>query len=229
METVKTQLLGEPVEYEYQKKNVKNFNLRVLRDGRITLSAPAWSTRSDAERFLQKNADFIVKARTKVLSSTYSDFRDGGRVYFLGNPYVLHTERGARYKAWRTETDFYLTVPPSSTFEKGYDRFLKSEAADLFSWLVPEVLPRFYPYGVKKLPVIKVEKMRSRWGVCFSEQNLVKFNTELLKYPPFAIEYVVCHELAHFVYADHSENFYRVLGSVFPDYEEAKNVLKSVY
>ncbi|MDE7281132.1 MAG: M48 family metallopeptidase, partial [Ruminiclostridium sp.] len=50
-------------------------------------------------------------------------------------------------------------------------------------------------------------------------------NCSLIEKTPLCIEYVVCHELAHFLQQDHSERFYGVLGKVMPGHRELKRKL----
>ncbi|MCI5147712.1 MAG: M48 family peptidase, partial [Candidatus Electrothrix sp. AR3] len=44
--------------------------------------------------------------------------------------------------------------------------------------------------------------------------------------PHSVIDYVVVHELCHLVHPDHSKRFWRLLGTVLPDYPERKAWLK---
>ena len=48
----------------------------------------------------------------------------------------------------------------------------------------------------------------------------------LIEKPMVCIEYVVAHELAHFVVQDHSERFYGVLDRVMPLHREARRLLR---
>jgi predicted metal-dependent hydrolase len=47
-----------------------------------------------------------------------------------------------------------------------------------------------------------------------------------MQLPPSIIEYVVVHELVHIKVPNHSEKFWKMLGSVMPDYEGRKAWLK---
>ena len=40
--------------------------------------------------------------------------------------------------------------------------------------------------------------------------------------PQHVLDYVVVHELCHLTYMDHSDHFWRKVGSVMPDYNECK-------
>ncbi|HHU04079.1 MAG TPA: M48 family metallopeptidase, partial [Fastidiosipila sp.] len=42
------------------------------------------------------------------------------------------------------------------------------------------------------------------------------------------IEYVVVHELCHFIQPNHSQDFYRLLAAIRPDWKEQKQKLKQL-
>lgn len=42
------------------------------------------------------------------------------------------------------------------------------------------------------------------------------------------MDYVVAHELAHVVHADHTRAFWRLLGRAMPDYEERRGRLREI-
>ena len=40
------------------------------------------------------------------------------------------------------------------------------------------------------------------------------------------IDYVICHELCHLKYMNHSKEFWNLVGDVFPQYNQAESYLK---
>ncbi len=75
-------------------------------------------------------------------------------------------------------------------------------------------------------PILKLRKMSSRWGVCNRKNNSVTLNTELIKWGIDFIDYVIVHELAHFVHFDHSASFWNVVSKYFPMYKEYRKKLR---
>ena len=45
---------------------------------------------------------------------------------------------------------------------------------------------------------------------------------------PNLIDYVICHELAHAFYGNHSEEWRNLLSSVLPDWEQRKSQLETM-
>jgi len=69
--------------------------------------------------------------------------------------------------------------------------------------------------------------MKSRWGSC-SVSRAILLNTELVKAPVHCIDYVIAHELCHFKYRKHGDQFYRFLGKLMPDWQDRKRRLERV-
>ena len=72
---------------------------------------------------------------------------------------------------------------------------------------------------------ITITSARTRFGSC-SGQNRLSFSWRLMQYPPETVEAVVVHELCHIVHKNHQKEFYALLRSVLPDYDERTEPLK---
>jgi hypothetical protein len=66
---------------------------------------------------------------------------------------------------------------------------------------------------------------RYRWGSCTVKNN-VTFNWRLIKAPMFVIDYVIVHELAHLIEANHTSRFWNIVRANAPTMEKAKSWLK---
>ncbi|MCA3244078.1 MAG: M48 family metallopeptidase [Alphaproteobacteria bacterium] len=72
---------------------------------------------------------------------------------------------------------------------------------------------------------IMVTNPAKRWASCDHRNNL-RFNWRVMMVPSSLIDYVVAHELCHVVHKNHSPDFWRLLGSIMPDYGQRKVALK---
>ena len=108
---------GETIEYELIRKNVKNLNLRVERDGTVRVSAPKTVAPERVDEFVSKNAEFIRKVRVK-----YAELpkRERGVEYFLGKRYECDVRQGERDRVMIQEEKIILetTKPNDETHEK---------------------------------------------------------------------------------------------------------------
>ena len=77
--------------------------------------------------------------------------------------------------------------------------------------------------GVK---AVKMREQRSRWGSCSSSGN-INYNWRLIMAPPFVLDYVAAHEVAHLVEMNHSAAFWATVKRTLPDMERGRAWLKA--
>ena len=68
---------------------------------------------------------------------------------------------------------------------------------------------------------ISVRDQLSRWGSC-SSAGALSFSWRLILAPPYVLDYLAAHEVAHVVEMNHSRRFWRVLRDINPDMDRAK-------
>lgn len=73
---------------------------------------------------------------------------------------------------------------------------------------------------------IAYRNMKSRWGSCQPETGRICFNIRLALYPPECLEYVVVHELCHFLEPNHGPGFHALMDRVMPDWPARKKKLQ---
>ncbi len=73
--------------------------------------------------------------------------------------------------------------------------------------------------------IIKVVDSRFRWGSCTLKNN-INVNWRLIKAPMFVIDYVIVHELAHLIEANHTPRFWNIVRVQVPAMEKARGWLK---
>ena len=94
----------------------------------------------------------------------------------------------------------------------------------IFTEILDEVYPAFIPYGIVR-PKLRIRTMKSCWGSCLVNKGIITLNRKLLMQPRECIEYVVVHELCHFIHPNHSKEFYKFMEQFMPDWKERKGWL----
>jgi predicted metal-dependent hydrolase len=84
---------------------------------------------------------------------------------------------------------------------------------------VGEVLPS------KMAKTIVVRDTRTRWGSC-SVKRCLSFSWRLVLAPPFVLDYLAAHEVAHLREMNHSHRFWRIVHDICPHTQEAERWLK---
>jgi predicted metal-dependent hydrolase len=73
--------------------------------------------------------------------------------------------------------------------------------------------------------VVWSQQMSSRWGSCTIEDRTIRLSARLKSMPSYVQEYVLVHELAHLLVADHSPEFWEWVRR-YPQTERATGYLE---
>ena len=226
-------LNGRRIEYDLQRKDVKNINLRIKADRTIFLSANSRVSDEVIEEFIQSKSEYILKALAHYeelakYAPKPKQYVDGETFRILGHDRRLKIVEGKKNKIESDEVYITLTVkdPNDSVLKKRMlDKWLVSICKDAIQSLCNSIYPKFQKYGVV-YPTIRYRNMVSRWGSCQPKRCILTFNYALVEAPLSCIEYVVVHEFTHFLQPNHSKKFYQQLAMFMPDWEERKKILE---
>jgi predicted metal-dependent hydrolase len=72
---------------------------------------------------------------------------------------------------------------------------------------------------------IQIKKMKTKWGTSNRQDHRIWLNLELAKKPPKCIEYVLVHEITHFMVKNHTEEFKELLKSFMPNWIQVRKEL----
>lgn len=223
---------SEEIRYILERKKVKNINLRVKRDGTVTVSAGSFVPAERIDRFVLSKGEFILSALKKFsqraeFSQDALKYEDGEIFYILGEPLYLKVLQGKP----SVEADggyIYLTLKDTGDVakkQKLMEQFRNEQCELNFGEILDEIYPVFSKIGVEK-PQLKIRKMESRWGSCAYTKGVITLNKRLLAAPRECIEYVIVHEMCHFIHPDHSKEFHVLVSSIMPDWKKRKNILE---
>ena len=221
-------LNGIPTVYTLERKRVKNVNLRV-RGGEVFVSAPRWVPSAMREGCLRERADFILRARERTERTPFPPCEDGAPLPWRGRTLTLALGRGSRSSARVEGGVLRLCVRDAQDAEsvrRALDRWYRAESEALCLEAFDRLYPQFAALGVPR-PEIRMRAMRSCWGNCRPAKKVVTFNARLAAVPEDCVEYVVAHELTHFLHADHSPAFYAALARVIPDWKARRRDLRA--
>lgn len=223
---------GNQIPYELERKNVKNLNLHVRRDGTVYVSANRLVPAEQVDAFLESKIGFILNARKRFAEQ--AQYRPQPKQYVSGETFYIQG-RGLRLQVVQASKDqissdgvhLYLQVRDPMDFEKKkrmVSKFIDQQCRQVFGEIVAEVYPVFQKYGVV-MPTLRIRDMETRWGSCLAKKGIITLNKRLLEAPRHCIEYVVTHEFCHFIHPNHSKQYYAFLTMLMPDWRERKKVL----
>ena len=73
-----------------------------------------------------------------------------------------------------------------------------------------------------------IKLMRTKWGSCNPDKASVWLNLDLAKKPLAALDYVILHEMAHFVSPRHDDVFVSVLDRHMPGWRQIRADLNAL-
>ena len=218
--------------YCLERKNVKNLNLRVRKDGSVFVSANEMVPCEEIDKFIRSKALYISKAIDHFREM--AQYKPRPKQYVSGEAFYIQG-RGLRLQVSQAKKDrissdgvyIFLEVKDVNDIEKKRQlvtRFLDQQCKTVFSKVMEELYPLFKKYGVEK-PSLRIRDMETRWGSCLVNKHIITLNKRLLEAPRNCIEYVIMHELCHFIQPNHSKQFYTFLSMLMPDWKERKRFL----
>lgn len=82
----------------------------------------------------------------------------------------------------------------------------------------PDLLAKWEPEVGVEVSELRIKKMRTRWGTCNVEARRLWLNLELAKKPPPCLEYILVHEMIHFLERHHNERFRELMDRLMPQW-----------
>ncbi|MBQ7236507.1 MAG: M48 family metallopeptidase [Clostridia bacterium] len=228
-------LLDREIEYDLQRKRVKNINLRIKPDKSITVSANPRVPENRIERFIIEKQEFILRALEKYGKMQKSlpkpkQYIDGETIKVFGKDFTLKVFLAKKNYVEKEEPFINLYVKDENDFslkKKVLDKWLYKQVEEAVLKICEKVYPLFKKY-CDDFPMIKFRKMTSRWGSCNFVRKILTFNYALINAPIECVEYVVYHEFTHFIQPNHSKKFYLALSNFLPEYKERKKKLQKI-
>ena len=206
------------------------------------LTLPVNASLREAGDFLARHFDWLQKRLAELPHPI--PFEDGALTPLrgLGHELRLAPAKGPRGKVWTQYEEqpppgangaptegpsssalrrrIWVSGPPPKA-ESLLVNWLKGQARQDFSarvaWHAPglEVRPKS----------ITIRDQTTRWGSC-SANGTLSFSWRLVLTPPFVLDYVAAHEVAHLRELNHGRRFWRLVRSAAPRTDEARAWLK---
>ena len=221
------------INYCLERKEVKNLNLRIRKDGNVFVSANNDVPLEEIDEFVRSKSDYVLASVKKF--EEMAQCRPQPKQYVSGESFYIQG-RALRLKVSNADKDrvntdgvyIFLEVKDPDDFDRKHkliSRFLNKQCKLVFEEVIDELYPAFKKYGVDK-PMLKIRDMETRWGSCLAKKGIITLKKRLLEAPRNYIEYVVMHELCHFIQPNHSKHFYSFLTMLMPDWKERKVLLE---
>src|SRR5882757_3472319 len=204
-------------------RRARRYTLRIHpSDREAILTMPPRGTIADAKDFAQRHGGWIA-ARLGRLPKA-APFLAGTVVPLRGVAHRIVHRAGQRGTVWteiRESGERILCVAGGGEHaERRVQDFLKREARkDL-----QKASTSYAQARCVKVRRLSIRDQSCRWGSCTTAGSL-SFSWRLVLAPPYVLDYLAAHEVAHLVEMNHSPRFWRVVAKVCGHGERAKTWL----
>lgn len=202
----------------------RRVSLRVDRArGEVIAVAPSERRLGEAVAFAWQRAAWI--ALRLSLRAEETPFSPGGQLMLRGRSISLEARGNA--SAARLVDDGptvkIVSGGEGQAFARRVEALLRREALkDLTARTEAHTRALGLP-----MPHVNVTDPSSRWGSCTPARGAIRYSWRLIMAPPFVLDYVSAHEVAHLVRADHSPAFWGVVKSLITDERAGRRWLKA--
>lgn len=203
-------------------RRARNYTLRVKDAyGTPVLTMPAYGSLNEARTFLDRNAGWLARQIEKA--PLPRPIADGARIPLRGVPHVIrHTpgKRGTVSVGTEDGAPALLVTGAAEHMRRRVLDFLRREAR---RDIEPAALGYAARLGVRP-KAIRLRDTITRWGSCSASGEL-SFCFRLVMAPPFVLDYLAAHEVAHLREMNHSRRFWRLVEELCPDSHRARRWL----
>lgn len=208
---------------EVVRKDIKNLHLGVYPPrGRVRVAVPL---RLDDEAVRLAVISRLGWIRRQQNGFAQQD-RQSEREMITGES---HYVQGRRYRLDVVEHDGRAAVclPNNTTLELRVHPGTSKDKREavLHRWYrhrlreqIPQLIAKWEPATGVTVAEWGIKKMKTRWGTCNIEARRVWLNLELAKKPASCTEYILVHEMVHFLERHHNDRFREYMDRVMPQW-----------
>jgi predicted metal-dependent hydrolase len=201
-------------------RQARRYTLRIQAATReIVLTMPPRGCLKEAKEFAQKHGAWIATRLTHLPKA--EPFAHGTIVPLRGVPHRIVHRKGMRGTVWievSEDGERKLCVAGDTPHvDRRVADFLRREAKNDLEQASQQFAERL---GVT-IKRISIRDPSSRWGSC-STSGVLSYSWRLILAPPFVLDYLAAHEVAHLVEMNHSARFWRLVDRLCPNVQRAK-------
>jgi predicted metal-dependent hydrolase len=212
------------------RKDIKNLHLSVYPpSGSVRIATPTQVDDEAVILFAISKMSWIKKNQAKYINQQRQPERkyvSGESHYFRGQRYLLnvinHTGhpkiliRNKKFIDLYVKAD-YTQEQRENVMTNWYRKNLKEQIPQLIVKWQKEI-------GIDDVQW-EVKKMKTKWGTCNREAKRIWLNLELAKKPEHCLEYIIVHEMVHFLERNHTEKFVAYMDKFMPVWRNYKQEL----
>jgi len=222
-------ILGdECIPYTLKHSKRRSIGLKIDSDG-LAVSTPIGESLRTVETLLRKKENWILKnlEKCKQRKSTELVWSIDTHYPLLGKPWKIMIQTSGAIKMVPLDAQMQMNINSSevSLMPQQIEHFVMVWYFEQAHHCFSERITHYRSKLNVATPILKLSRAKTRWGSCNS-RGVVHLNWRLIQLPLELIDYVVAHELSHLIEMSHSLVFWKLVASIYPDYNTARKRLK---
>ncbi len=213
-------------------KDIKNIHLSIYPpDGKVRISAPLRMNIDTIRVFAITKLAWIRQQQKKLREQnreTPREYLNRESHYVWGKRYLLNvTEKDATPKIELSHNQIRLQVRPATSQERK-QAIIEAWYRETIKDVIQSLIIKWEPIIGVKVERFFVQRMKTKWGSCSPAARSIRLNTDLAKKPPECLEYIVVHEMTHFLEPTHNNRFISLMDHFMPKWRFYKDELNKL-
>jgi predicted metal-dependent hydrolase len=210
-------------------KNIKNIHLSVYPPtGRVRISAPSRMKLDTIRVFAISKLAWIKQQQNKLQEQereTPREYLDRESHYVWGKRYLLRIIEGNEPpKVELQHNKMILRVWPGTDETKRQaivERWYRQQLKEA----LPPLIAKWESILEIQVKRSFVQRMKTKWGSFSPGSHSIRLNIDLAKKPPECLEYIVVHEMVHFLEPTHNVRFITLMDNFIPKWQFYRDML----
>ena len=229
MSTASAYLTVRGIDIDVVYRDIKNLHIGVYPPyGRVRVAAPRKLDDEQVRLAVVHRLSWIRRQREQLRLASRQSEREmvtGDSHYVWGVRYRLKVvERPGRAHI-ELEGSRLLVYAPAGRSAEQRRKLLDSWYRGQLRHAIPPLIAKWERELNVVVPLWRVRRMKTRWGTCNREKRHLTFNVELAKKHPDCLEYIVVHEMVHYLERNHGERFTKLMDGLMPDWRSRRDLL----
>jgi len=213
------------------RKNISSCRLKIFPSQEIKLSVPSETSSNWINQYLQSKKKWITKKLENFAKTKNYDITDviqhGTSIRILGQDMVFSIYQSEKKQVDTKYRSICIGLPDTSNtqeIKRLFESWWRKQSLSVYGEILDFLYPVIEKHNIKK-PDLLIKKMKTLWGSSSPHNSTITLNFYLLKARKPCIEYVILHELVHFLFHQHNQQFYDFLTLYMPDWKDRKKIL----
>jgi len=210
-------------------KDIKNLHIGVYPPmGRVRVAAPERLNDDHVRLAVVQRLPWIKKQRAQLQAAERQSEREmvtGESHYVWGVRYRLKVVERPGRPHFEVDGERLLLYIPADTSADKRRELLDRWYREQLRRAIPDLIAQWEPVLGVSVARWSIRRMKTKWGSCNRESGHIWFNVELAKKHPDSLEYIVVHEMTHYLERGHGERFSKLMDGELPDWRSRRDQL----